>query len=67
MHCRLAPIKTSKSEKPITIIEWKKIILTDIEILDLCNNLLLMAQEFSNHIDVRIPARAYAKPKKEEP
>ncbi len=59
-------VKSSDERKPITIKEWKKIILTDVEILDLCNNLISMAQEFSNHIDVRIPARAYSKPKKEE-
>ncbi len=59
-------IKSSNYEYPITIKKWEDIILTDVEIFDLCDKLLLMAKEFSNYIDVRIPAKIYSKPKIEE-
>jgi len=58
-------IKTLDSEKPILIGEWKEIILTDIEVLDLCKNLSSLAQDFSKHIDIRIPARTYSRPSKQ--
>lgn len=57
-------IKTPNLEKPILISERKEIILTDIEIIDLCDNLSSLAEEFSKYIDVRIPARTYSKPPK---
>jgi hypothetical protein len=57
-------IRTSYPKSPILVTEWKEIILTDVEIIDLCDNLSALAQDFSNHIDVRIPARVYSKPPK---
>jgi hypothetical protein len=58
-------IKTSNPKQPILITEWKEIILTDVELLDLCDNLLTLAQDFSKHIDIRIPARVYSKPREQ--
>lgn len=63
---QIMTIKSSNSENQITIKKWENITLTDVELFDLCDKLLLMAQEFSNYIDVRIPARRYSKPKNEE-
>ena len=57
-------IKTSNAKKPILITEWKEIILTDMELLDLCDSLLTVTQDFSRYMDIRIPARDYSKPPK---
>lgn len=59
-------IQSSNPEKPNLVKGWEEIILTDIEIFYLCDILSSLAQDFSKHIDVRIPARGYSKPKKDE-
>jgi hypothetical protein len=58
-------IRTTNPEKPILVIEWNEIILTKVELIDLCDNLSSLAQDFSKHIDIRIPARVYSKPPKQ--
>jgi hypothetical protein len=57
-------IKTSNPKKPIIINESEEIILTESEIVEICDSLLTLSQDFSEHIDVRIPSKVYSKPTK---
>jgi hypothetical protein len=57
-------IRTSNPKKPILINEWQEILLTGVEVEDLCDSLLSLSQDFSKHIETRIPTRVYSKPTK---
>lgn len=59
---RQISIRTADITKPIVIKEREKIILTEQEVLGLCNALEIMARDFDKHVDQNLPSRAFVQP-----
>lgn len=59
---RQISIQTADNTKPIVIKEWGRIILTEQEVLALCDALEIMARDFNKHVDQKVPSRAFVQP-----